>query len=161
VNGRRVAALAWALCTLMAVPSAVLLVLGPGRPVPGDLLGGVGGVAFLVLSLAFASVGAIVAARVPGNPIGWIFCLIGVLAGATVLAYGYANYGLHARSDPLPGATAAAWFSIGPSEALAPLLGLSLLLFPDGRLPSSRWRPAAYVLALAAALLLVTDVLRP
>ena len=70
----------------------------------------------------------------------------------------YADYGLHATSDPLPGARAAAAF---PGEPTAAIMGFALLLFPDGRLPSRRWRPAAYVLGLAAVLLLVTDVLRP
>jgi signal transduction histidine kinase len=142
----------------MAVPIAVLLVLGPGRPVPSDVFGGVGGAAFLVLSLAFATVGAIVAARVPENPIGRLFCATGIVNEVTLLAWVYADYGLHATSPRLPGAAAAA--SI-PGEPTAALIGLMLLLFPDGRLPSRRWRPAVYVLGLAAALLLVTDVLRP
>ncbi|WP_259312414.1 sensor histidine kinase [Capillimicrobium parvum] len=158
MNSRRVAALVWALCAVMAVASSVLLVLGPGRPVESDVFGGVGGAAFLMLSLAFATVGTIVATRLPGNPIGWLFCALGLFIGATVLAWVYADYGLHATSERLPGAAAAASF---PGEAGAALLGFALLLFPDGRLPSRRWRPAAYVLALAAALLLVTDLLRP
>lgn len=158
MKSRRVAALAWAPCAVMAVASAVLLVLGPGRPVRDDVFGGVGGASFIVLSLAFAAVGAIVAARVPENRIGWIFCGIGLLLGATVLAWVYADYGLHATSGRLPLAAVAAAL---PSEPVAALMGFAVLLFPDGRLPSRRWRPAAYVLGLAAALLLVTDVLRP
>jgi signal transduction histidine kinase/membrane associated rhomboid family serine protease len=158
---RRAAALAWAICAVMAVPSTVLLVLGPGRPVPDDLFGGVGGAAFLVMSLAFATTGAIVASRVTENRIGWLFCVIGLLAGATILAYEYANYGLHAASEPLSGARAAAWLSIGPSEVVAGLLALALLLFPDGRLPSRRWWPAAAMLLLGIALVLVGASLRP
>jgi membrane associated rhomboid family serine protease len=145
----------------MAVPSTVFLVLGPGRPVPDDLFGGVGGAAFLVMSLAFATTGAIVASRVPGNRIGWLYCVIGLATGATILAYGYANYGLHATSEPLTGARAAAWLSLGPSEAVAGLLGLALLLFPDGRLPSPRWRPAAAILLLGIALTFVGASLLP
>jgi signal transduction histidine kinase len=158
VKSRRVAALAWALCAVMAVASAVLLVLGPGRPVRNDVLGGVGGASFLVLSLAFATVGAIVAARVPKNRIGWLFCVVGLLIGASTLSWAYADYGLHATSHRLPLATTAASF---PGEPAAALLGFGLLLFPDGRLPSRRWRPAVYVLGLAFALLFVPDVLRP
>ncbi|MDP9346387.1 MAG: histidine kinase [Actinomycetota bacterium] len=157
MRSRRVAALAWALCAVMAVASAVFLALGPGRPVPADVFGGIGGAAFLVLLLAFATVGAIVAARVPENPIGWLFCVTGIVVGATLLAWAYADYGLHA-SQRLPGAAAAA--SV-PGEPTAALIGLAFLLFPDGRLPSRRWRGAVYVLVFAAVLLLVTDVLRP
>jgi signal transduction histidine kinase len=157
VNSRRVAALGWALCVVMAAASAVLLVLGPGRPVRDDFFGGVGGASFLVVALAFATVGVIVAARVPENRIGWLFVVVGWLTGATILAWAYADYGLHATSDPLPLAAPAAAL---PSEPLAALWGFALLLFPDGRLPSDRWRPAVYVLGLAVALLFFTDVLR-
>ena len=52
----------------MAVASAVLLVLGPARPVRDDVFGGGRRCSFLVPSLAFAAVGAIVAARVPVEP---------------------------------------------------------------------------------------------
>jgi signal transduction histidine kinase len=158
VTSRRLAGLSWALCAAMAVASAVLLILGPGRPVPDDVLGGVGGAGFVVLSLAFATVGAIVAARVPGNRIGWVFCGVGLMGGLTVLSWVYADYGLHATSTRPPGAAAAAVF---PGSALAALFGLVVLLFPDGRLPSRRWRPAMGVIVLGAALLFVTDLLRP
>jgi len=142
----------------MAVPSVVFIVLGPGRPVSGDVFGGAGGAGFLLMSLAFTSVGAIVMSRVPENRIGWLFCVTGLIVGAVVLAWVYADYGLYATSERLPGTEAAASF---PGEPLAAVLGFALLLFPDGRLPSSRWRLAAYLLGLAALLLLVTDVLRP
>jgi hypothetical protein len=92
----------------MAAASTVFLLLGPGRPVPDDLFGGVGGAAFIVMSLAFVTTGAIVASHVPGNRIGWLFCLIGLLTSANILAYEYANYGLHATAEPLMGAHVAA-----------------------------------------------------
>jgi len=157
----RVVGLAWALCVLIAAVSFVFLLLGPGRTVPNDLFGGIGGLSFLVLSLAFTTVGAIVASRVPDNPIGWLFCLTGLLAGVSILGYEYANYGLRATSERLPGAPAGAWLSIGPSEALAGLFGLALLLFPDGRLPSRRWRLAAALPLVGIALLVVGTSLRP
>jgi len=158
VTASRVAPWTLPLCVVIAVASAVLLALGPGRQLQGDVFAGVGGASFLVLSLAFASVGAMVAARVPDNRIGWIFCAIGVLCGMSVLAWAYADYGLNATPDGILGDAAAGAF---PSEAVAPLLGFALLVFPDGRLPSRRWRPVAALLGLSMALLLVTDVVRP
>ncbi len=110
------------------------------------------------MSLAFATVGALVLARVADNRLGWLFCLIGLLTGGVVLCWVYADYGLYATSERLPGAALAAW---SPGEASAAALGFAVLLFPDGQLPSRRWRGAAYVLGLAAMLLLVSDVLRP
>jgi hypothetical protein len=155
---RRAGRVALALTALSAAASAVLLVLGPGRSLPADVFGGVGGASFVVLSLAFATVGSLVASRVPQNRIGWIFCLTGLLVAVSVLAWVYADYGLYATSGRLPGAAGAAAF---PGEPLAAVFAFVVLLFPDGRLPSDRWRPAAYVIGLAALLLFVTDVLRP
>jgi signal transduction histidine kinase len=158
VNSGRVAALVWALCAAMAAASAVFLLLGPARPAPDDVFGGVGGASFVVLSLTLATVGALVAARTPANRIGWVFCATGLLYGGTILAWVYADYGVHGSSSRLPGSTVAALL---PNEATAAVLAFALLLFPDGHLPTRRWRMAAWVPALAAALLLLTDVLRP
>jgi MMPL family protein len=158
VNSRRAAALIWVLSAVIALAGAVFLVLGPGRPVQDDVFGGVGGAAFLLLSVSFTTVGAIVAARVPGNRIGWVFCACGVAVGAVTLAWAYADYGLHATAEPLPGAKLAPAF---PGEPLAALLAFPLLLFPDGRLPSRRWRPLVWLLGVAATLLAVTDLFRP
>ena len=71
----------WALCAAMAAASAVFLLLGPARPAPDDVFGGVGGASFVVLSLTLATVGALVAARTPANRIGWVFCATGLLYG--------------------------------------------------------------------------------
>lgn len=158
MRASRVAPWALPLCVVIAVASTVLLALGPDPPLPADVFAGLGGASFLVLSLTFATVGAMVAARVPDNRIGWIFCAIGVLCGMSVLAWAYADYGLNATSDAISGAAAAGAF---PSEAVAPFLGFALLVFPDGHLPSRRWRPVAALLGLSMALLLVTDVCRP
>jgi hypothetical protein len=155
---RRIAPLAWALSVAIAVAGAVLLAVGPARPLPADVFAGAGGASFLVASLTFASVGAMVAWRVPGNRVGWIFCTIGVLCGAGILAWAYADYALNATSRPLPGAAIAAAF---PGKPLIPALGFALLMFPDGHLPSRRWRPVAALLGFAMALLLVGDTVRP
>jgi hypothetical protein len=154
----RLVGLTTAVCATAAIGTLVLLVLGPGRSLRDDLFGGVGGASFVVLSLAYACVGAVVAARVPKNPIGWMFCVTGLAYGLSMLSYQYARYGLYATAEPLAGANAAAAL---PTEPIAGLLGLTLLLFPDGHLPSRSWRPAAAALVLAIVLLAVTDVLRP
>jgi hypothetical protein len=74
--------------------------------------------------------------------------------GASTLAWAYADYGLHATAEPLPGTKLAAAF---PGEAVAPLLAFPLLLFPDGRLPSRRWRPVVWLLGVTGALLGATE----
>jgi signal transduction histidine kinase len=158
--GRRFAVLAWALCAAIAVPTAVLLAVGPDRALPSDIFSGIGGVAFLVLALTFASVGAIVAARVPENSIGWIFCLTGLLTALQVLTWQYADVGLHTAHD-LPGTDAAAVFNTVIGEQTAGWLGLTLLLFPDGRLPSPHWRPALAINLSGMALLVAAGTFRP
>jgi signal transduction histidine kinase len=109
------------------------------------------------MTVAFAFVGALVASRHPGNPIGWILSAIGLLSGLTFLAFTYQLFAESAASNnSLPGAEIALWINmwIWLPAAILPVTFL-LLLFPDGRLPSSRWWPVA----LAAALGLTTSTL--
>src|SRR5436189_2824583 len=94
----------------MAVPAVVLLVLEPGGilpNLPSDIFSGLPGAAALLLALAFASVGAVVARRVADNRIGWIFLATGFFASTTLLAWQYVDIDLHTRYH-LPGAAAAA-----------------------------------------------------
>jgi len=160
LTARRIAALIWGLCLVIALAALALLAIGPGRVLPSDVFSGVGGMSFLVLAMTFASVGVLVARRVPESRIGWIFLLTGLANCVQLLTWQYADVGLHA-TDLLPGASAAAVFNSVISEATAGLLGLSLLLFPDGRLPSRRWRPALASLFVGMALLVLTGTIRP
>ena len=148
------------LCVVFGVATLVLLVIGPSRVRPSDIFSGVGGLSFLILALTFASVGAIVARRVPENRIGWTFLVTGLANSVQLLSWQYADVGLRA-THRLPGAPGAAGFNTVIGEATAGLLGLSLLLFPDGRLLSRRWRPALASLLVGMALLVLAGTLRP
>ena len=104
-------------------------------------------VLFALLLLTYPTVGALVASRRPENRIGWIFCAVGLVFGAGILASSYAEYALHASSRPLPGVQYAAWCSSWASFPTWLLTATILfLLFPDGRLPSPLvlWRPVAW-----------------
>jgi signal transduction histidine kinase len=160
LDARRTAWLVWSLCVAMAAATLMLLGIGPGRVLPGDIFSGVGGLSFVILALTFASVGAIVACRVPENRIGWIFLLTGLANCVQLLTWQYANVGLHALHG-LPGARGVAVFNTMTGETTAGLLGLSLLVFPDGRLPSRRWRPALASLVLGMVLFVVAGTFRP
>jgi len=76
----------------------------------------------------------------PENPIGWLFCAIGLLWAVIHFIGEYAIYTLLAAPGSLPAGELASWLYTWPW-----VLGLGLivflgLLFPNGRLPSARWR---------------------
>ena len=109
-------------------------------------------VANLVTLLTFSVVGAIIASRHPRNTIGWLFCSVGVTIGLNSFAGDYAEYWLAGGTSMKSLAETAAWFSSWAWILLTyvPTTFL-LLLFPDGRLPSPRWRPVAWGAALGIA----------
>ena len=154
--------LAWSLATL----SVVLLVGGIAlaemtlstvaeRPYYGS-------VTLSVLALAFSVVGAIIASRQPRNAIGWIFCSIGLVVSLSSLTGNYAEYWLARGSAPGNLAETAAWFSSWSWSLLVYVpTSFLLLLFPDGRLPSPRWRPVAWCAALGLIGFLAGYTLNP
>ena len=106
-----------------------------------------------IVTIAFSLVGALVATRHPGNVIGWIFSVVGLLSGLTFIGFAYHLLGLAAGpSNPLPVADFARWVNlwVWVPTTILPVTFL-LLLFPDGRLLSSRWRPVAWIAGLGMA----------
>jgi hypothetical protein len=99
------------------------------------------------VAVAFALLGAIVAAHRPENPIGWLFLAIGLSGALGVVSNEYVHYTLVVDPGALPGGPVAAWLSgwtWWPAYGLVPLV---LLVFPDGHLRSPRWRWAAWLAA--------------
>jgi hypothetical protein len=116
------------------------LVLGAARS-PSDVV-------LPLAFLSFTTVGALLAARRPRNAVGWIFLASGLLIVLDSFLLAYAGYGGEGRAEPLAGATTAAWLSQWIWTPAVALLGsFLLLLFPDGRLLSRRWRPVLWVAA--------------
>ena len=100
--------------------------------------------------LAYAGAGGLIARRVPGNAIGWLLSLTGLSLTVAMLTEQYALYGLATAPGAVPAAKVAGVLS-GAAVALAVILLFALvLLFPDGRLPSRRWRPVLWALAVVA-----------
>jgi len=103
-----------------------------------------------VVAVGFSALGAIVAPRFPpNNPIGWLFCSLGLVAAVLLFGGEYAYYSLVARPGSLPGGEELAWVVCWlwvPHSGLFAFLGL---LFPDGRLPTPRWRPFAWLVVAA------------
>ena len=95
-----------------------------------------------MVAVGFSTLGAIVAPRFPAkNPIGWLFCAIG-LVGAMLLFCGeYAAYSLQAHPGSLAGGEEMAWIASWLWVVHIGLFVFLALLFPDGRPPTPRWRP--------------------
>jgi signal transduction histidine kinase len=111
--------------------------------------------AFDPVLLAFAVVGAVVASRRPANPIGWLFLAEALAFALAVAGLAYARYA--SVSGARQAASWAAWLSAIPGQLFF-LFPLALLVFPDGRLPSRRWRAVAWLIILAEGLLLAAAV---
>jgi hypothetical protein len=92
----------------------------------------------IAVDVSFAAVGLVVARHRPGNPVGWLMlCLAaGLLFNADSGLYNVLHYRFGYRFPLAP----AILFSYEVSEPLLGLLPLVILVFPDGRLPSPRWR---------------------
>src|SRR5436190_3287526 len=112
--------------------------------------------------LVFATVGALVSARRPANPIGWLFCAAALLWATGGLALDYAVYTLVTRPGSLPGGAGLAWFGAWAENfGWFLMLTFLLLLFPTGRLPAPRWRPVAWLAAAGLALFTAVALLSP
>ena len=160
---RRVAFAAWIVCVVATLGTLVLLVLGIGESTPGDdfVIGAWGGLAFAFAALAFGTVGALVSNRLPDNRVGWIFCVIGVAIAVGDLSYQYADSALFGSAQSLPGGEHAAWFQNLVVPPCFGLIAVALMLFPDGRLPSPRWWPAAMIALAGSAGEVLGYAMRP
>jgi hypothetical protein len=158
--------LAWALAGISFAMYAAgfvyaFLTLGVADPVRQASSGGFGGLSVYLPFLAFPIVGVLIASKRPKNPIGWI-CLISGLfwmsfaMGDASNAYELARTGTVTSSVNLDALTQADWvLPVG-------LLGIyMILLFPDGRLPSRRWRPFALFAGAMMILVPLVFVLDP
>jgi signal transduction histidine kinase len=117
---------------------------------------------YILIFSSFGVVGALVASRQPRNAIGWIFLAITLTVEMAFLSDTYARYSFRVSTAPLPGAVVAAWISSWAWVAfLAPTLTFLPLLFPDGHLPSPRWRTFAWVMGIVEVLAVSGFALAP
>jgi hypothetical protein len=154
----RAAWLAWASVLIYAASTIVTLFLEVrfvGRLEVLDL--------WVVIALAASGVvGALIVGRHPRHPIGWMFCAAPLFFGASFFAHQYAIQALVVAPGTLPFGQAMAWFGFWLEiPAIAVFVLFLPLLFPDGHLPSPRWRPVAFVAAAAVGIAALVTMVTP
>lgn len=113
-------------------------------------------------TVAFATVGLLIATRRPEHRISWLFCAIGLGLGLTAWTGQYSRYALVSRPGSLPEAEVVAWLSFWTWVPVVMLVVVYLpLLYPSGQLPSARWQPVAWAGMVAAVLLAISLAFSP
>jgi signal transduction histidine kinase len=147
----------WLFCVVMFVAAVVMLVFAWSGLSPAHR----GDAQTLAMGLTYGTVGCLIAQRLPRNPVGWLLLLTAVFASLNNVADFYYLATLEA-GQPWPGGVWGLWVEgwTWPPEVI--LLPTTLpLLFPDGRLPSSRWRPVLWgTVAVLAITMLVSASMR-
>jgi signal transduction histidine kinase len=113
----------------------------------------------IALVLGYGGVGALMASRRPGNAIGWLFCATATVFALSAFADEFVTRGLATGSMALviPIAWLQSWLFVLALESIP----LVLVLFPDGRPPSRRWRLLVWAISGLTILAVLGFVLSP
>jgi hypothetical protein len=142
---------------LIVLAYAVLLALPRTTASPEPF--GVPGMG-VISGVVFASLGVAIALRQPRNSVGWIFLACGFFTALLEPASEYGWYALVESGGMLPGGEWAIWLTgLALPVGVGPILTYVLLVFPDGHLPSDRWRPVAWYTVGALVLIVAANAL--
>lgn len=154
---RRLAAVLAAIALALEAVSLVLLI--PNSTVTSLQQLGFNGVGGAVAGATYPLVGWLIASRRPRNPIGWIFLAVGLSQAGTAVAGQYALYGLVTNAGAVPLADVASWINAWLWVPGFVLLFVVVLVFPDGTLPSRRWRIVPWTAAIAILMTIVAQAI--
>jgi len=135
----RTVSAALAATVLVALAGLVLTGLEWSSLAPSDAAGSVGAVAG---AIAYAALGALIVRRA-GNLVGWFMLAEGAANAVVTTGSAYAIFGAKAHPGTLPAAAAVGALAEAVFVLVTMDLAALFLVFPTGRLPSPRWRPAA------------------
>ena len=162
---RTASILAWSVVGATIVlhgASGVFVFLGRHVATPADKdVSSLGAIGFFVAFLAFPVVGAVIVSRRPANAIGWLFLLIGADFAVSDLSSRYADYALFASSGSLPGGVWVGWLSGWLDPIVFATIMIVLLLFPDGRPLTARWRPVVWFVAVFVVASVLWNAFKP
>ncbi len=115
----------------------------------------------LLFSGVFAVVGFMIVSRQPRNTIGWLLLAVPLVLSAAFFVGDYATMALVVRPGSLPLGRLAAWFDRWLIVVMLASPIPIFLLFPDGRIPSRRWRPVLWLTIAAPTIAIVSFALTP
>jgi hypothetical protein len=159
MSHRTAAWLAWSVCALslsIMTVGLLLISLGWSAPLPAGWYPWTYMASDIVGALGAPLLGGLIASQRPENPYGWLWLGMGMSFALATFAPAYGTYALVVAPGSLPAPHTLA--SLGQAEGYAAILILGsflFLLFPNGRLPSRRWRPLAWsIVAVGVAMVI-------
>src|SRR5215210_568500 len=161
MSTRAAAWLAWSLgilCVALLTFTLLLFAFNRSRP-DVDVYGP--WVQETVVAVTFPALGLLILSRRPKHSIGWLFCGAGLVAGLDHFCGEYAIYAQQVQPNSLPGGEISAWIVSWLWVPFNALLVFVALLFPDGRPPSKRWRPVAWLVGITVVVGVTVAALLP
>jgi signal transduction histidine kinase len=104
--------------------------------------------------------GALIVWRQPTNRYGWVWCLLGLAVAVRGAAFAYEVWAWYVAPYQ-PGGWEAAWVGTVMDTLAWGLVPLVLVLFPDGRPPSPRWRPVVWAAVVVAVVWTLSTAVAP
>ena len=119
-------------------------------------------IVFLIFVLVFVSVGALVATKRPENPLGWVMLATGITFSVAGMSTAWVEEFVRPGMEASLPAVSLAWISSW-TWGIGPLLSgtFLILLFPDGHLPSARWRPVARTIGVGIVMMVASIAFTP
>ena len=156
-GARALAAGLWIVAAVGGSAIVIFAVVG-AKPAAADFWPALVMFAFIAIdAVTCTSVGALIAIRRPGNLVGWLLAAVGAGLALTFAGFGLAGVRTSGAGPTDLIAGLAIWTGVVAFNPTIALVGFVMLVFPDGRLPSTRWaRPTgALIFAIVIGTLVI------